>query len=911
MFSSSTIFNRANIFNRTAALKTAVPRSSQPTHSFKLAHSAVTAPLLFTMLAIISFTPATTHATSTPAALTTPATATHAKLTPAQDDTSNPQPASSHPQPASTQQFDTEPSSTTEPSRITDDGVPFVADFDIAAIRDNLCDLTDAIDFPDVDDFDYGANYIGCASVLGLTKGKADGTFGANDHLTRGQASAFFARLWRDTLERPCPEERHPFTDVSETYFASDDISCLYNLGIIQGSTATTFAPSQSLTTSQVTRLVSRLLNKAAPSTCDTTNDDLQSAATCLTEANVAPSTTESSLGTPATRAQMAVYIIGAWYHITENGNPYTPPVRSRNLKLAIGATHSCELLDDLAITCWHNSPYQDINTSYDATAVPDGEFTDVTVGGRHSCALHATNQTITCWGDNTTNQTNAPEGKYTAITSGWSHSCALHATNQTITCWGDNTTNQTNAPEGKYTAITSGGRHSCALRTSDRTITCWGWNRYGQTDSPAGTYRAIAVGGIHSCAVAPNRAVQCWGHDQYDLTKAPEGIYRNIVASYEHTCGFRLNEPQTPSDSTSTTSGAPAVEDTRTPADGSRAPAADTHVARYSEDNYSTVCWGSYYKRQNASPSDDFIHVTSNLEHSCGLRSDRSVACWGDNTSGQIDTPEGEYTAITSGLLHTCAISAADMSIACWGSGQDKQTEAPAGEYVMIDSGNLHTCGLKSDGSITCWGNNRYGQTNAPPKINVPQDDAPQDTTGTGGTADRDTTDTDGTTSTTTSVASTSTPSGYLAITAGGTHTCALRADKTVTCWGNNQYGQTNAPNGIYTAVDAGILHTCAVRTDKTVTCWGDNQYGQTNAPNGTYTAVTSGYSHTCGLRAVSRNIKCWGDNTIWQTDAPSGQHTAISASVYHTCAVGTDKKISCWGVRPERRKPSEDILQ
>ena len=57
-----------------------------------------------------------------------------------------------------------------------------------------------------------------------------------------------------------------------------------------------------------------------------------------------------------------------------------------------------------------------------------------------------------------------------------------------------------------------------------------------------------------------------------------------------------------------------------------------------------------------------------------------------------------------------------------------------------------------------------------------------------------------------------------YTAITVGSGHSCALRTDNTITCWGN---GQTDAPDGQYTAITAGWLHSCALRTDNTITCW------------------------------------------------------------------------------------------
>ena len=40
--------------------------------------------------------------------------------------------------------------------------------------------------------------------------------------------------------------------------------------------------------------------------------------------------------------------------------------------------------------------------------------------------------------------------------------------------------------------------------------------------------------------------------------------------------------------------------------------------------------------------------------------------------------------------------------------------------------------------------------------------------------------------------------------------------------------YGQSTPPAGTFTEVSAGDYHTCGVKTDGTVACWGDNDDGQ-----------------------------------------------------------------------------------
>ena len=139
----------------------------------------------------------------------------------------------------------------------------------------------------------------------------------------------------------------------------------------------------------------------------------------------------------------------------------------------------------------------------------PAGTYKTVTAGSEHSCAI-ATDNTITCWGNNDYERADAPAGTYKTVTAGRWHSCAI-ATDNTITCWGNNDYRQADAPAGTYKTVTAGSWHSCAIAT-DNTITCWGTNDYRQADAPAGTYKTVTAGGVHSCAIATDNTITCWG---------------------------------------------------------------------------------------------------------------------------------------------------------------------------------------------------------------------------------------------------------------------------------------------------------------------------------------------------------------------------------------------------------------
>lgn len=90
---------------------------------------------------------------------------------------------------------------------------------------------------------------------------------------------------------------------------------------------------------------------------------------------------------------------------------------------------------------------------------------------------------------------------------------------------------------------------------------------------------------------------------------------------------------------------------------------------------------------------------------------------------------------------------------------------------------------------------------------------------------------------------------SDAVSVVVGGNHTCALLANGTVACWGdnyNNQIGDGISQTGDGTihlnwtepfpvaglsgvsVLSAGQRHTCALVENGAVKCWGDNSMGQ-----------------------------------------------------------------------------------
>jgi cysteine-rich repeat protein len=183
------------------------------------------------------------------------------------------------------------------------------------------------------------------------------------------------------------------------------------------------------------------------------------------------------------------------------------------------------------------------------------------------------------------------------------------------------------------------------------------------------------------------------------------------------------------------------------------------------------------------------------------------AVKCWGSNSYGQLglksfggargDAPDemgsflpfvdlGEAaTALATGYNHTCALLKSG-DVKCWGANEvgelglgDKMPRTTPQRVDLgtdkaataIAAGNRYTCALLSEGSVKCWGKPFFGALgygNADALGDEPDemgDNLPAIDLGSGKKA--------------------------TAITAGGTHSCALLDDESIKCWGFNTAGE------------------------------------------------------------------------------------------------------------------------
>ena len=200
-----------------------------------------------------------------------------------------------------------------------------------------------------------------------------------------------------------------------------------------------------------------------------------------------------------------------------------------------------------------------------------------------------------------------------------------------------------------------------------------------------------------------------------------------------------------------------------------------------------------------------DIIRIATGRNQTLAIKSDSTVWAWGDNDRGQL----GDNT----GVSKTTPVQVRGTGGVGYLTG-----------IIAVSAGGGHSHALKSDGTVWSWGVNTGGLLG---DGTTTQRNAPVQVLGTGGT-------------------------GFLtdimAIDAGFQHNSALRSDSTVWTWGGNgagelgdgsttgrstpvqvhaSYGDAGFLTGIC-AISAGDSHTVALKPDGTIWAWGLNSRGE-----------------------------------------------------------------------------------
>jgi alpha-tubulin suppressor-like RCC1 family protein len=324
-------------------------------------------------------------------------------------------------------------------------------------------------------------------------------------------------------------------------------------------------------------------------------------------------------------------------------------------------------------------------------------------VGAYHTCTL-LDNGSIKCWGDNYTGPLGLGDTEWHGNQPGE---------------MGDNLPTVNLGTGRTAVALSAGGYHTCAL-LNDGGVKCWGLNDYGQLglgdtswrgNGPGqmgdnlptvslGTGRtalALAACVYHTCAILDNGSVKCWGDNYSGQLGLGDTEWRG-------------DEPGEMGDNL------PAVS----LGTGRTAIAISTgsyHTCALL-DNGSVKCWG-----QNESaalglgdtewrggapgemgdnlPAVDFgtgrtaVSIAAGERHTCAILDNGSVKCWGSNRNGELGQGDMIWRGGAPGQMGD-SLAAVNL-----GTGRTA---------ASISAGYLRSCAILDNGSVKCWGYNGYG---------------------------------------------------------------------------------------------------------------------------------------------------------------------------------------------------------
>lgn len=462
---------------------------------------------------------------------------------------------------------------------------------------------------------------------------------------------------------------------------------------------------------------------------------------------------------------------------------------------------------------------------------------------------------------------------------------------------------------------LSAGGSHTCAILT-DGSLWCWGANDYGQLglgdktnrSSPvrvgtATNWRSVAASeNDFTCAVNDLNQVFCWGFNVSGQTGISSATASVTSPTQITALGTTVNSVSVGSTTACVVTTAGAIK-----------------------------CWGSnsYGELGTAVTIGQSTHVPTAINNLtgtfttvvvglfgvCAMKADRSIYCWGSDLWGQRGDDAAQTadnaaptrisvlstttaSALIAGPNSNCMIAESSSGLLCWGRNDNNFLRATSGNIMTVSLataspfyvassniparsfsiGSNFACMLKnSDASIVCGGVNSM--------------------TGIG---------------TTGQVSNAPSGTGFLVMTTGMSHGCAIRADRRLVCWGHNAYGKLGigsvSTTEVATVVNFGAHPTQTVGVEPvapsapasvTATANYKSLDAAWTAPTSVGTAPISDYEY----RLSTNSGTSWGNWTSLATTISPKRITGLTAGTSYLLEI---RAISSDGTGPATRAAS-----
>ena len=329
-----------------------------------------------------------------------------------------------------------------------------------------------------------------------------------------------------------------------------------------------------------------------------------------------------------------------------------------------------------------------------------------------------------------------------------------------------------------------------CGILVEDTRVVCWGRGYDGRTLPPDGRFDSISAYSRNACGIRRDQTLACWGPNNHGVLDVPAGAFTQVAVGSDFACALR--------------------------------------------DAGALACWGDGTGGVLDRPEDNFTAIAAAHDFACGILESGRTRCWGDHgaeaSDYSIDRRRKEAAKRGAGMFqgHFVKITLADDTITGLGDPElCGLTEAGSircggywypswspqwrfedltsvmvpdnrGQYIDVAFISASACTVSDSGFVSCDLLHSIGH--APSDVEPPGGDG----------------------------------QAYVSVAmihAGGIgmqmSVCALRSDAAIDCWGSNDAGQADVPDGSFVAVELGggasTSFACAIRTDGTLECWGN----------------------------------------------------------------------------------------
>lgn len=141
--------------------------------------------------------------------------------------------------------------------------------------------------------------------------------------------------------------------------------------------------------------------------------------------------------------------------------------------------------------------------------------------------------------------------------------------------------------------------------------------------------------------------------------------------------------------------------------------------------------------------------------------------------------------------------------------------------------------------------------------------------------------------------------PGDWLSVSAGADFACGIHLDGSLECWGDNSYGQSSPPSGIFMNFACAGYSACAIKYNSEIICWGHTNFWS-DIPiidNEELIFLRGGTSNFIAIDGGSE-LSWWGGDDLYHQSPPEGSFLSADIAIGPDdgCVVDMNGQVQCW---------------